>query len=418
MKSKIVRKKFSVIAVLCALTLVSVMLPSYSGATQSPELQDSISSVELNAEAISKVADSIAGQTDGNFVDIHTDALNNSITVYWAGNPPRSVIEYGISRPLGVTVKFDTSSKISRLEADLRIGKLIEYGNRNGWEIQTVLPTIENDSIEIVVGPKSKLTYNDEAQVRDLSAFANVIIKRTVVESNDLLLAGRLNDAAPFKSGARTRQGSEACTTGFAVLSGSSGRLLSSRHCDPSSNAAITNGNATVEITPGGAGVSGLASLDSQLIDPSTSPATSAKMYTGNWSSSSYQTVKNWSSNWVGDSVCLSGATSGQRCGSVTNDSVTWVYGSYNINTILVAGTKGTVLAASGDSGGPAYLQLSNGVQARGIISTIYSGSPDSADCSKFALNTDVVSPVCSRYILYVPISTLLNSWNVSLEVG
>jgi hypothetical protein len=141
-------------------------------------------------------------------------------------------------------------------------------------------------------------------------------------------------------------------------------------------------------------------------------------MYTGNWSSSSYQTVKNWSSNWVGDSVCLSGATSGQRCGTVTNDSVTWVFGGHNINTILVAGTKGTVLAASGDSGGPAYSQLSNGVQARGIISTVYSGSTYYTDCSTFSLNPDIMSPTCSRYILYVPISTLLNSWNLSLEVG
>ncbi len=417
MKSKIERK-FSVISALCALTMISVVLPSYSGATQSPELQDSISSEELNAEAISKVADSIAGQTDGNFVDIHTDALNNSITVYWAGKPPRSVIEFGVSKPHGVTVRFDTSSKVSRVEANARIGKLIEYGNQNGWEIQTVMPTIENDSIEIVVGPKSKLTDDHLVKIQDLSALTNVIIKRSAVELNELLLEGRLNDSAPFKGGARTLQGSQGCTTGFAVLSGTSGRLLSSRHCDPSSNAAIRNGNSTVVITPGGAGVSGMASLDSQLIDPSASPATSAKMYTGNWSSSSYQTVKNWSSNWVGDSVCLSGATSGQRCGTVTNDSVTWVFGGHNINTILVAGTRGTVLAASGDSGGPAYSQLSNGVQARGIISSINPGSPYYMDCSTFSLNTDMLSPTCSRYILYVPISTLLNSWNLSLEVG
>jgi hypothetical protein len=417
MKSKIARK-FSVIAAPCALMIISVFLPSYSGATQSSEFQDSISSEELNAEAISKVADSIAAQTDGNFVDIHTDAINNLITVYWAGNPPRSVVEFGISRPLGVTVKFDTSSKISRLEADLRIGKLIEYGNQNGWEIQTVMPTIENDSIEIVVGPKSKLTDDHLVKIQDLSALTNVTIKRSGVESNELLLAGRLNDSAPFKGGARTLQGSQGCTTGFAVLSGTSGRLLSSRHCDPSSNAAITNGNSSVVITTGGTGVSGKASLDSQLIDPSASPATIARIYTGNWSSSNYQTVKNWYSNWVGDSVCLSGATSGQRCGRVTNDSVTWVHGDYNINTILVTGTSGAILAASGDSGGPAYSQLSNGVQARGIISAVYSGSPHYTDCSDFALNPDIALPICSRYVLYVPISTLLNAWNLSLEVG
>lgn len=417
MKSKIARK-FSVIAAPCALMIISVFLPSYSGATQSSEFQDSISSEELNAEAISKIADSIAAQTDGNFVDIHTDAINNLITVYWAGNPPRSVVEFGISRPLGVTVKFDTSSKISRLEADLRIGKLIEYGNQNGWEIQTVMPTIENDSIEIVVGPKSKLTDDHLVKIQDLSALTNVTIKRSGVESNELLLAGRLNDSAPFKGGARTLQGSQGCTTGFAVLSGTSGRLLSSRHCDPSSNAAITNGNSSVVITTGGTGVSGKASLDSQLIDPSASPATIARIYTGNWSSSNYQTVKNWYSNWVGDSVCLSGATSGQRCGRVTNDSVTWVHGDYNINTILVTGTSGAILAASGDSGGPAYSQLSNGVQARGIISAVYSGSPHYTDCSDFALNPDIALPICSRYVLYVPISTLLNAWNLSLEVG
>jgi hypothetical protein len=85
------------------------------------------------------------------------------------------------------------------VEANARIGKLIEYGNQNGWEIQTVMPTIENDSIEIVVGPKSKLTDDHLVKIQDLSALTNVIIKRSAVESNDLLLAGRLNDAAPFK---------------------------------------------------------------------------------------------------------------------------------------------------------------------------------------------------------------------------
>jgi hypothetical protein len=70
-----------------------------------------------------------------------------------------------------------------------------------------------------------------------------------------------------------------------------------------------------------------------------------------------------------------------------------------------------------GDSGGPMFKVVSGGVQARGIlISADTTAGPMTSSCGSVA--PDAAGILCSRWVNYVPISTVLNTWGVSLEVG
>jgi len=382
-----------------------------------------LSSSDENAvgDQISILADEIYKLADENFVDIHTDAANRSIHLFWKGAPSGQVLNFISENQSAIFIDINSDVAISRKERDLAVEDLLEIGRENSWDIQSLSMNPIESSVSMAVGPDSKFQDSSVGQIKEVANVGKVLITRNSIK--DFSLSGRLSDVSPFKGGARTVQwttgGWEVCSTGFSVLSGSYGRLLSSRHCDPSSNNSVYNGDFSVTIAPGGASISGQPSLDSQLIDPDASPATTPRIFYGSWASNTTLWVQSWATNWVGDSVCLSGATSGNRCGTVTDDSVTWVYGGYNINTILVSGSSTTILAASGDSGGPAYHLLSTGkAQARGIISSLNPASAYHTKCDAYGLNPDSSNPKCSNQVLYVPISTLLSAWNVALEVN
>ena len=251
--------------------------------------------------------------------------------------------------------------------------------------------------------------------VKQIAGLDDISIDLGLTES--IGYASRTNDASPWKGGARIRHtysgGYSICSSGFAVLSGSSGRLLTARHCDTSADRPVKDGAGT-QIAPGGSSVSGKAAIDSLLIDPSASPATTPKVYYGGYAST--YTVKNWYSNWVGDPVCSSGASTGAHCGTVYDDGQVITFNGTSVNVIQVKAASGSIIGGQGDSGGPMYQQVTGGVQARGILLGPDTAYAQTTSCG--SVNPDVSPVNCSRYINYVPISTILNSWGVSLEVG
>ncbi|WP_019885812.1 hypothetical protein [Streptomyces purpureus] len=122
-------------------------------------------------------------------------------------------------------------------------------------------------------------------------------------------------------------------------------------------------------IAPGGASVATIDSIDSMLIDPSNSPATTPRIFRGSHSSTSTSLVKGWYSNWPGDPVCSSGASTGEHCGTVYDDSDVYVdENGVRVGVIQVAAPAGQIMGGQGDSGGPMFKKVTGGVQARGIL--------------------------------------------------
>ncbi|GGK01160.1 hypothetical protein GCM10010123_33920 [Pilimelia anulata] len=80
----------------------------------------------------------------------------------------------------------------------------------------------------------------------------------------------------------------------------------------------------------------------------------------------------------AGAQLCPSGAPSGIRCGGRAGEVNVSIdlpgYGRTTRN-IQIDGTSGAVLAGNGDSGGPVFSLNGDGVDARGIISGMATGS-------------------------------------------
>lgn len=389
-------------AALAAGSLLAV-LPGQASAAQ----EKSALSVD---DAIPPVADHIfeLGHDRG-FTSQRTDYQHRAITVRWSGAVPGDVQRYADAKPNGVTITIVSGAKYSRAQAEAARTKL--QTSAYGRQLGIVSTSLRQDGsgIDVNVAGTFSALATDAKQVAGIE---DVQINYGTQPPQGY---SRPNDAAPWKGGARIRHSSGgSCTSGFAVLKGSVGKLITARHCDPAANAAVTDG-AGQQIAPGGASVAGIPAVDSLMIDPSASPATTPKVYRGAWNSNTTSTVKNYASNWPGDPVCNSSSSTGEHCGEVYDDSQNISFGGVTVNVIQVKATSG-IMGGQGDSGGPMFKKLSNGVQARGILLGPDTDYAQTTSCGTTA--SDAQGIYCSRYINYVPISTILNAWGVSLEVG
>jgi hypothetical protein len=179
---------------------------------------------------------------------------------------------------------------------------------------------------------------------------------------------------------------------------------------------AIYDGAGQLIAPGGGQYTAYAASMDSLLIDPVDSPATTPYVYRGAWNSNVSSVVKNYHSNWVGDIVHSGGASTGEHEGVVIDDNACITISGVTITwTILVEANAGDIFAGQGDSGGPVFRVLSNGVQARGIISSIKTNYATQTCPWK---SSDSGNIVCSTRGNYIPISVILNTWGIALETG
>ncbi|MFI8102792.1 hypothetical protein [Streptomyces sp. NPDC086023] len=351
------------------------------------------------------------------FTRQETDYPRRAITVLWKGTPPADVTAYAESRPYGVTVTIRTGAKYSRAEAEAARTRLLNSPAATRLGITWSELNADGSGVTVGVAARARAAADPMPELRNAARMPDVALKLGVAGITDDALFSRGNDAPPWKGGIRTTNTEGLCSTGFAVLAGSTGKLLSASHCDPSGNLAVRDG-AGQTIAPGGASVAVIAGIDSMLIDPSDSPATTPRVFRGGHSSTSTSLVKGWYSNWPGDPVCSSGASTGEHCGTVYDDSDVYVNGDgVRIGVIQVAAPAGQIMGGQGDSGGPMFKTVSGGVQARGIlISADTTAGSMTYSCGSVA--PDASGILCSRWVNYVPISTILNTWGVSLEVG
>ncbi|MFF1511624.1 hypothetical protein [Streptomyces sp. NPDC058326] len=352
------------------------------------------------------------------FTRQETDYPGRAITVLWKGTPPADVTAYAASRPYGVTVTIRTGAKYSRAEAEAARTRLLNHpaGARLGITWSEL--NADGSGVTVGVAARTRAAVDPLPALRDAARIPDVALRLGVEPIKGDALFSRGNDAPPWKGGIRTTNTDGLCSTGFAVLAGSTGKLLSASHCDYPGNLAVRDG-AGQTIAPGGSSVATIHGIDSMLIDPSDSPATTPKIFRGSHTTTSTSLVKSWYSNWPGDPVCSSGASTGEHCGTVYDDSDVYVddYTGARIGVIQVAAPSGQIMGGQGDSGGPMFKKVTGGVQARGIlISADITAGSMTQSCGSVAPDANGIW--CSRWVNYVPISTILNTWGVSLETG
>ncbi len=359
-------------------------------------------------EARSLLADQIKARgLDVGWSGTIVNPETNALTVYWKGKVPAELRRSLASDPYGISVELRENAPYSRLEQREAIERVIndERATRD-WDVVGGAARPDGSGIDVYVAAKAASRSSVQGPITETAQVAadDIRFEFGAAKLQDL---SRNNSNPPWRGGIRTIA-SLACSTGFTALKGSAGRLLSASHCHSSG----ATKNHTTSIAPD-ANHYHRASIDALGIDPTASPATSPKIYVGDWDSTQIRGVRNWSSNNVGDDVCSSGATLGTKCGRVTHDdfAVTGLEGSWYIRVR----NGGLGVGAQGDSGGPVYTTYANGEkQARGLV--IKGDNGDRWYCQHG--NPDVVPGAwCYGTMIYVPISVVLNKFGYSLEI-
>lgn len=332
-----------------------------------------------------------------------------TIDLYWVGEVPDDIQAYIDRRPFEVAVRLHQDARLPRVDGLAAMDRILQSSMTKTARITSI--NLRSDGSGITVNVSGQEPDVDvQRRIAEVAGLPLELLQFVSEQGAPVPLVGRHNDAAPYSGGSRIYFGINGCSTGFAALAQGQGRLLSASHCDPSSTLSVFDGGWHL-VAPG-TSTFNAPSIDSMSIDPTPSPATQGRIYVGAWNSTSTAGVKSWASNWNGQTVCSGGATTGSTCGVITADAV-GVPGLSGSFYVRATSATGGAYAGDGDSGGPIYVPVSGGVQARGTLIAGYTETE--RVCGP--RNPDVIA-ACYRDIVYLPISVALNTWGHALELG
>jgi hypothetical protein len=387
-----------------------------------PDLPPGLSAATVaHNEASEKIADQVRAVANGvGLASIVLNSTKSRLDVYWKG-PPSALRRLDGTTVDGIEVHVHPAP-YSKDELSKTADKLLDLA-RSGS-----IPRISTISLDTagkgLTVETSADTQNRFGSARLVDIYGKVTGVPTVVKINDAPQpTTRQNDSDPWFGGGLIRDPGfnppndldpySFCSVAFAAVTTSNyGRLLSARHCDPSGNVAWDDG-AGDPLTRGGSSVNVRAVDDTMLIDPigGTGPYVHGGPWNATSSNSRYHLKVGGSARAVvGQSVCTSGANSGEHCSLIVEDDV--VFDCAGVNCHGFRATRdaiGTVATVGGDSGGPVYQQKSDGrVSARGVIY----GGLDDVSCG------NVRFPVgnCFGIVYFNDITGIERAWNVKVE--
>lgn len=388
-------------------------------------------------DAVRDIGASVDLPAEKGFGKVVLDFDNQQVRLYWKGAPPPDVFSRLGTQPNGVELVLEPAvySDVDLLVAG---GRILDAGRLpGGLRIQGVArtPSMSGLIAEVTLADLAARSAGSDQSPRrallevDLSSIAGVPVD--VVEGAPAVPTTRQNDSPPWQGGGAMRiVGGGYCTTGFAVLNSSGqGRLLSAAHCDTTGNREIRDGTGTQQIAPGDASVDiRIGGIDSMIIDPSASPGTIGKVFGGAFNQAPgtprYEYNLGGSGGvgaaQEGDEVCLSGANSGEHCNKTITDG-TYLLDcpgnpSLNCNAFVYGASTG-ITVAQGDSGGPIYVERSDGrVGARGIQSA-GRGTTEVIPTSNCP-NTATGGGRCFRSGVGISVTRILDYWRANGHPG
>jgi hypothetical protein len=243
----------------------------------------------------------------------------------------------------------------------------------------------------------------------------------------------RYTDEPPYQGGAEisgtvdNNLVQDQCTSGFAMENLNTGdyELLTAWHCSnvtlsQSQDRFFTSWNNT-QHTIGNVAVRNPAhdALFVRVFSPNESRG---YVFTGAHGSGTLDHTVDGTGNMVSNEiVCLSGAAIGANCSVKTGPVTDWVVAndydqsrnSPDITGRKVTSTNNSIIASSGDSGGPVYKYSNGKLNARGIISAAPNGSIE-YDCPDYIPQGEP----CSKTMLIVPMSSILADNSPILLIG
>src|SRR5262245_30560667 len=350
---------------------------------------------------------------------------------YWKGPVPAAVARVMEDVQGSVPVQVHPA-RYSAQELRDEAQRLVETPGEGGIEILVA------GSLPDARGLRVSVTGSVEA-ARQLPAVRDAAV-HVELELGEVPqdLYNRQLDAASFWGGARWHIDGvfgnlyTGCTTAFAVSYLQQPALLTAAHCiDPFYYGHNPGGKAGLPGLPGDSGNAqepsmGFAWTSQAFLEQDAALLVGAlytgRIYQGPWDTSTSSRVLGAQSNYIGNYVCISGASSATVCNIVVTDvdqylSPIWEDSSISRGPFVLASQLIPLksAAAKGDSGGPVFAvgpstgQAYPDVYARGLISA---GTNLLAPSESYGEGTE-----CYHNLYYGDIKQILAHYNAKLMV-
>jgi hypothetical protein len=314
---------------------------------------------------------------------VHQQA--NDITLYWHGSMPAAV-RAAVSRQPRIVVK---SAPFTKHALDNERGLIFSQQAHRSTKLSRRVQVTESgpaaDARYLLVGVSGSLKL-----ARTLPAIANSKVTVHLYHAADAVPLSRWNEGIPFKGGGwiANKTTGTACTSAFPAHfanDSSVNFMLTASHCvkTPVSEqawyAGAGNGSLGLQmgvdwsVTPTNDG----ASIHLGAAFGTANGGGAHAIFTGGANKtvagSSTETtsqVTGSGGNSNGDILCVSGSYSGAVCNNkVISNDWGWTLPAGLTHGSKVTQQSGKGAVGEGDSGGPVYMTVSGGVQARGIVS-------------------------------------------------
>jgi hypothetical protein len=278
---------------------------------------------------------------------------NRELRVYWNGALPEKVRE--LAGGLDVPVAF--------LPARFTHKELVQQAQRLATVpgVNEVAPNADGSGLAVTVA--GRLRQTDRAGLQ-----AGTTIPLTMTDGQQpRAMAGRQADTQNYWGGSRYNTRVGGCTNGIPVVIGGVYFMMSAAHCGNPGDAA----NIPGQPTPTGTIKGPSPCRDTTLID--YQGAVQPRSYSGAFDSTSSVEILGAASDFVGNRVATSGASSGEHKNvpvlAVDVFATFTGIACQSVGPMTKAGySTATCAVAPGDSGGPVYVYVGPNVKALGTI--------------------------------------------------
>lgn len=274
---------------------------------------------------------------------------DQQVALWWKGELPRQVSQ--------VIAKARTSAPVRVAAAAYSLREL----RAAGTQIRTSMGGQDIRVKYAVDGSRVVVSLDMQSSLRTLAA-VETGVPVEFVDMGPKALTSRVDDWAPWSSGADLINGNARCTSGFPVQNSANQRfLLTAGHCG-------SNGNT---MTDGTGEYIGAFTADNDTHDLGlvTTPAgVSDTMYIAGVDSNNVVTVDGWDWTFPGEYLCQSGGSSARAIGGPVCNLRIERYNTDSGDAVEARQVDGAIAVRGGDSGGPVYgPAASGGVIAKGI---------------------------------------------------
>jgi hypothetical protein len=414
------------VAVFMGASACSSVSPREAPSETGPSAGASIGSVrsqELVDEALRPMWELVEGDGENSpgYARATVDIDRLTVEIMWKGEPPAKVRALEGINESGVRITI-VDVPYSQGDVTAAADKILALGRAGEIPRPTEVSSNDRfDGLRVGLQPTDASKVDQARLAEQLKALTGIPAAIFVGEKRVLL--SRQNDNSPWYGGGAMRRGpSGRCSVGFATTASTGAdRMISAAHCDVTGNLAWNDGTNVDDFTLGGGDVwVQLADRDSMAIDPVGESA--GWVHGGPWNATVshpryHVKVGSKYQNAVGDSVCTSGANSGEWCSlrithvNVRLECLPDEPGSpFCTLHSAVSPCCDRAAAVQGDSGGPVYALRSDGrVSARGTISQ----GENQVTCPSTASGLD---EGCFSTVWFSPINPILDRWEQTIQ--